>query len=320
MMRHRSGKPFTDRRDHYQEVTDSIVAALEQGRRPWRQPWQNGASGAPMNPTTGRRYHGINVVVLAMTAFGLGGDPRFCSYKQAADCGWQVRKGERGTTVFFFKRMLVEDRTAPPEAEDRTKAVPLLRAYTVFNGQQIEGMPPYVAPSIEQQPWRRPEATDIILANSKAVVGYGGDRAFYSLSDDRIQLPYPVSFDSAQAFASVAMHELAHWSGHPSRLDRAMLCKFGSELYSQEELRAELASVFIGSALNLPCDIPNHAMYIADWSRKLKEDRREIFRAAADAQRIADYLLAFHPDYAASEPLDADPGDAGEAAPLAEAA
>ena len=319
MMKHRSGKPFTDRRDHYQEVTDRIVAALDAGTRPWHQPWENGAPGMPVNATTGRRYHGINVLLLAMTSFALGGDPRFCSYKQAADRGWQVRKGERGTTVFFFKRMLVEDRDAAPDAEDRTKAIPMLRAYTVFNGAQIEGIPAYVAPDAREVPWRRPEAADLILTNSKAVVRIGGDKAFYSPSLDYIQLPEPASFHSAQDFAATALHEAAHWSGASHRLNRDLTNRFGSAGYAQEELRAELASVFIGAELGLPCDIPNHANYLASWARKLKEDKREIFRAAADAQRIADYLLTFHPDYAEAA---AAPGNDEEAASpeMAEAA
>lgn len=325
MMKHRSGKPFTDRRDHYQEVTDRIVAALEAGTRPWQQPWENGAPGAPVNATTGRRYHGINTLILTMTSFALGGDPRFCSYKQAADRGWQVRKGERGTTVFFFKRMLVEDRDAAADAEDRTKAFPLLRAYTVFCGSQIDGIPAYVAPDARELPWCRPEAADLILANSKAVVRLGGDRAFYSPSLDTIQLPEPASFRSPQDFAATALHEAAHWSGAPHRLDRDLTARFGSAAYAQEELRAELASVFIGAELGLPCDIPNHASYVASWARKLREDKREIFRAAADAQRIADYLLAFHPDYAAAEGAspapDGEVGSEGESQPeLAEAA
>lgn len=306
MMKHRSGKPFTDRRDHYQEVTDRIVAALESGTRPWCQPWDNGLPGMPLNGATGRRYHGINVLLLAMTSFALGGDPRFCSYKQAVDRGWQVRKGEKGTTVFFFKRMLVEDRDAAPDAEDRTKAIPMLRAYTVFNGAQIEGIPAYVAPDVTEAPWRRPEATDIILTNSKAVVRTGGDKAFYSPSLDYIQLPEPASFHSPEAFAATALHEAAHWSGAKHRLDRDLSGRFGAAAYAQEELRAELASVFLGGTLGIPCDIPNHANYIASWVKKLKEDKREIFRAAADAQRIADYLLAFHPDYAEDTPDEAD--------------
>jgi len=212
MIKHRNGKQFTDRRDHYQEVTDRIVAALESGTKPWQQPWTNGSPGMPVNATSGRRYHGINVLLLAMTSFALGGDPRFCSYKQAADRGWQVRKAERGTTVFFFKRMLVEDRGAAPDAEDRTKTVPMLRAYTVFNGSQIEGIPAYVAPDVSDAPWRRPQAADIILTNSKAVIRLGGDRAFYSPSLDFIQLPEPVSFDTPAAFASTALHEAAHYA------------------------------------------------------------------------------------------------------------
>jgi antirestriction protein ArdC len=298
MMKHRSGKPFSDWRDHYQEVTDRIVAALENGSRPWQQPWKNGAPGMPINATTGRRYHGINVLLLSMTCFALGGDPRFCSYKQASDRGWQVRKGERGTTIFFFRRMLVEDRGAAPDAEDRTKAIPMLRAYTVFNGSQIDGIPNHIASDRTKAPWQRPEAADVILTNSKAVIRFGGDRAFYSPSLDSIQLPEPASFHSPEAFAATALHEAAHWSGAKSRLDRDLTGRFGSAHYAQEELRAELASVFIGGVLDLPCDIPNHVNYIASWAAKLKEDKREIFRAAADAQRIADYLLAFHPAYA----------------------
>jgi antirestriction protein ArdC len=298
MSKNRSVMPHPDRRDHYQEVTNQIITALEAGIRPWRQPWKSGSPGMPINATTGQVYHGVNVLVLAMTSFALGGDPRFCSYKQAADRGWHVRKGERGTTVFFFKRMLAQDRNAAPEAEDRTKAIPMLRAYTVFNGSQIEGIPDYVAPNVTDEPWRRPEAADTILRNSKAVIKFGGDRAFYSPTHDFIQLPPPSSFESPEAFASVALHEASHWSGSRDRLDRDLTGRFGSTGYCQEELRAELASVFLGKVLDLPCDIPNHANYIGSWIEKLKSDKREIFRAASDAQRIADYLLAFHPDYA----------------------
>src|ERR1700709_346471 len=112
MMKHRSGKPFTDRRDHYQEVTDQIIAALKAGTRPWRQPWKSGSPGLPINATTGRPYHGINVLVLAMTSFALGGDPRFCSYKQASDRGWQVRHGRSRKATALSQRMLVADRDA----------------------------------------------------------------------------------------------------------------------------------------------------------------------------------------------------------------
>jgi antirestriction protein ArdC len=158
-------------------------------------------------------------------------------------------------------------------------------------------MPAYVAPNVTEAPWRHPEAADIILTNNKAIIRFGGDRAFYSPALDFIQLPEPVSFESPEVFACTALHEATHCSGAKDRLNRDLTGRFGSNAYAQEELRAELASVFIGSTLNLPCDIPNHANYIASWAKNLRENKREIFRAAADAQRIADYLLALHPDY-----------------------
>ncbi len=314
MAKQPSRKPFTEHRDHHQEVTDRIIAALESGTKPWQQPWSRDAAAcplAPMNPTTGRKYHGINTLVLAMSAFALGGDPRFCSYKQAGGRGWQVKRGERGTTVFFFKRMEVENRDAPPEAEDRTKRVPLLRAYTVFNGAQLEGVPPYVAPTPAEAPWRRPEAADVILRNSGAYIRIGGDRAFYSPATDHIQLPPEESFKSPQGWAAIALHEAAHWTGAPHRLNRELRNSFGSDNYAREELRAEMASAMIGTELGLPCDLPNHASYVASWLNTLRQDKREIFRAAADAQRIADYLLAFHPDHAGRFSADTV-GSAGE--------
>lgn len=138
-------------RDHYQDVTDRIVAALEKGAVPWRRPWDPDKAAGPLSPinaATGRRYRGINVLLLGMSQFSFAsGDPRFCSYKQAKDRGWQVRAGERGATVFFYKQLSVEDRDAPADAEERTRRIPLLRAYTVFNASQIDGIPAFVPPT-----------------------------------------------------------------------------------------------------------------------------------------------------------------------------
>ena len=319
MKTQRADRPVIEHRDHYQEITSRIVAALESGTKPWRQPWDNAKAGGPtlpVNATTGRPYHGINVLVLAMSAFAFGrGDPRFCSYKQAADRGWQVRKGERGTQIFFFKRMEVADRDAPAGAEERTKRIPMLRSYTVFNGAQIDGIPPWQAPDVAEVPWRCPEAADLILHNSGARVHCGGSRAFYSPANDIICHPPLSSFDSPEAFGVTMLHELGHWTSHEDRLNRDVRNKFGSEKYAQEELRAELASVFIGATLGLPCDIPNHADYIAAWVEVLKNDKREIFRAASEAQRIANYLLAFHPDYAQAHPAASAEADGAEHGP-----
>ncbi len=299
----------TDRpaaRDHYAEVTAQVVAALEAGTLPWRRPWDQDEAGAgplaPRNAVSGRHYRGVNVLILGMTGMAFAGsDPRWLTYRQAEAMGWQVRRGERGTRVFFFRKLTVPDRGAAPEldeGEGGSRTVPLLRAFTVFHASQVDGIPAFEAPSLEEASWRTPEAADIIMRESGAVFREGGDRAFYCPSTDHIQLPPRVSFETPEGFAATALHELGHWSGAPSRLDRDLTGRFGSHAYAQEELRAELASCFIGTELGLPCDIPNHASYIESWVRVLRGDKREIFRAAADAQRIADYLLDFHPEHA----------------------
>ncbi|MGB5083331.1 MAG: zincin-like metallopeptidase domain-containing protein [Methylocystis silviterrae] len=312
------------RRDHYQEITDRIVAALETGVAPWRKPWDPDKAGGPLSPinaATGRRYRGINVVLLGMSQFSFAsGDPRFCSYKQAKEKGWQVREGERGTTVIFYKQLHVEDRDAPADAEDRTRRIPLLRAYTVFNASQIDGIPAFVPPTVEEAPWRRFDAADIIMRNSKAVVRIGGDRAFYSPATDHIQLPVEHAFRSPAGLAAVQIHELSHWSGASHRLNRDLTGGFASPNYAKEELVADIASCLVNSELGLPTDIENHASYVASWIKHLKDDKREIFRAAAAAQKAADYCLAFHPDFAESELDQPTDHESDDTATLAEAA
>jgi antirestriction protein ArdC len=284
-------------RDPMQEFADRIVAELEKGVKPWVRPWdpeKTGGPQAPINPVTGKRYHGVNVLILGMDIRAFqSGDPRWMTYQQAHEKHWQVRKGERATTIFFTKPFEVED----DEAEDGKKTIRVLKHYAVFHASQIDGIPAYKAPGVEEAPWTRPEAADIILKNSGANIRIGGDRAFYSPATDHIQLPPEHAFRGPPEFATTALHELGHWTGAASRLNRDMLSRFGSASYAMEELRAELASAFVASELGIPTDIPQHASYIADWLKPLKEDKREIFRAAADAQKIANMVLGFHPDY-----------------------
>jgi antirestriction protein ArdC len=293
-------------RDHYQEVTDRIIAALEAGTPPWRKPWDPDKAGGPAMPrnaATGHRYRGINVLTLGMSPLAFtSGDPRWATYKQSEERGWQVRKGERGTTGFFFRRLEIRDDTKPEDDEDSVRRIPLLRAFTLFHASQIDGIPDYVPPTIEQAPWRAPEATEIIIANSGAVVRFGGDRAFYSPTTDHIQMPPHAAFATAERFCGTLIHEAGHWTGAESRLNRDLRNAFGSHDYAREELRVELGSVMVCAELSISdCEFSNNAAYIASWLERLRSDRKEIFRAAADAQRIADYLLAFHPDYANSQ-------------------
>jgi antirestriction protein ArdC len=292
-----------ERRDHYTDVTDRMIAALEAGTPPWRKPWDPDKAGGPAMPcnaVTGARYRGINTIVLGMSPLAFGSsDPRWATYKQSADRGWQVKKGERGTTAYFFKRLEVRDDRGDSgdSGEEGTKRIPLLRAFTLFHVSQIEGAPEFVPPTVAEAPWRAPDGVETIVGNSGAVVRIGGERAFYSPVTDHIQIPPRHAFHSASGWSSTILHEMSHWSGAESRLNRDLRNKFGSHDYAREEVRVEIAQHFVCSELGLPCDFDNTTAYLASWLETLKSDRKEVFRAAADAQRIADYLLSFHPAY-----------------------
>lgn len=290
-------------RDHYAEITEQIIAALEAGTPPWRQPWDNAGAGGPsmpQNAATGAHYRGINVLTLGMSPLAfMTGDPRWATYKQAQERGWQVKKGSHGVTGFFYKRIEIgRDSGTDEEAGDSGKWFPLLRSFILFHASQIDGIPYYVPPGVAEAPWRAPESAETIVRNSRAKIRIGGERAFYSPATDHIQMPPQGAFRSPAAWASVQLHELAHWSGSTTRLDRDLSGGSGSTNYAREELRAEIAQVMICAELGIPeCDFTNGAAYVAHWVSKLRDDKKEIFRAAADAQRIADYLLAFHPEF-----------------------
>jgi len=287
-------------RDPMQEFADPVVTELEKGVKPWVRPWDPDKAGgpqAPFNPVTGKHYHGVNVLILGMDLRAFeSGDPRWMTYQQAQEKNWQVRKGERSTSIFLAKPLEIDD----DEKEDGRKTIKLLKHYAVFHASQIDGIPPHKVPTIEEAPWTRPEAADIIMRNSGAVIRIGGDRAFYSPTTDHLQLPPESAFNGPAEYATTGLHELGHWTGYPSRLNRPLQNRFGSAAYAMEELRAEMASAFVASVIGIPTDIPQHASYLSSWIKALKDDKREIFRAAADAQRIADMELGFHPDYAAT--------------------
>ncbi len=302
---HRASGTDQAPRDHYQEVTDRVVAALEAGTLPWRRPWVSSHAttmpGMPCNAISGRTYRGVNAVLLAMTQFAHASeDPRWLTYLQASEHGCQVRRGERGTPVIFFKRLDVADsgHEGSGDGEVTARRIPMLRSFTVFHASQVDGLPEYQAPTPEAAPWRRPEAVEVIVAASGVPVRFGGNRAAYSPALDAIAMPPPAAFRTPEGFAATLAHELGHASGHESRLARDLGGRFGSHLYSYEELVAELISLTVCSTLGLACDVENHASYLQSWLDVLREDRRAIFRAAAAAQKAADWMLSLHPDYA----------------------
>ncbi len=276
--------------DIYTRVTERIVASLEAGVPPWIQPWADSDDGLPSNAATARRYRGINVLLLHLEAQLRGfRDSRWLTCRPPALPGGHVRKGEHGAPIVFFRWREVPDADRP-EGEPEPRVVPMLRTFTVFNVGQIEGLPPELVRKPEPPPWSPVEEAEHVVACSGAVVREDGNRAFYSPTDDSIQLPPRSSFDAADAFYATLLHELSHWTGHPTRCNRPLGRRHGLEAYAFEELVAEMGAAFLCAHCALPARL-EHATYIEAWLQALRGDRRLIFTAAAKAQAAADFVL-----------------------------
>ncbi|OJU50115.1 MAG: antirestriction protein [Mesorhizobium sp. 61-13] len=291
-----------ERKDIYQRVTDSIIAELEKGVRPWLKPWNaDHAAGRITRPlrANGIPYRGINVLMLWAAATERGYTaPLWLTYKQAQELGAQVRKGEKGSLVVYANTI---KRTEQDEATgaDMEREIPFMKGYTVFNAEQVDGLPAHFY--AVQEPALEPEArisrVETFFAFVGADIREGGNQAFYSMAEDRVQMPPFVAFKEPEAYYATLAHELCHWTKHPKRLDRDFGRKrWGDEGYAMEELVAELGAAFVCADLSLtPQPRAEHASYIASWLKALKDDKRAIFVAAAHAQRAADYLAGRQP-------------------------
>jgi len=246
----------------------------------------------------------MNALWLAMQGHE---DPRWMTLKQASFNHWTVEKGAKATLINFVKqtdiRPLLDDQGQPVLKENgkpQTQTVkldkPIITTAFVFNGEQIKGIPEWKEAydeKIATRQWTPIERAELILADSQAEIRHGGNQAFYQPAKDFIQLPNKEQFDAAAKYYATALHELGHWSGHESRLDRPMNDKFGTPDYAREELRAEIASLMIGSELNIGHDFGQHAAYVDNWIEVLEKEPNEIFKASADAQKIFDFVLGF---------------------------
>jgi antirestriction protein ArdC len=281
--------------DAYQVITDRIIAQLEKGVVPWQKPWQGGEQ-MPRNLVSGREYRGVNVFLLHAMCYE---SPFWLTYKQASALGGHVKKGEHACPVVFWKRLDVTDNTEPTGK----KAIPFLRYYSVFNVAQCEDIPPDKIPVLngsQREHCPITEAENIVAAMpKKPEIRHGGGRACYSPSLDCVTIPKPEQFVSGQDYYSVLFHELTHSTGHASRLNRKGVSgsdgewsAFGSTPYACEELVAEMGAAFLsGHAGIVERTLDNSAAYIQSWLARLKEDRRLIVQAAAQAQKAADFIL-----------------------------
>ena len=283
----------------YQEVTEAIITELEKGAAPWVKPWKNGSKPKggimPANAVTGRSYSGINVPILWMAAEAKGYEQhRWMTFKQSLSAGGAVRKGEKGTTVVFTKKITVEEESDDNDNDKKSRDVAMLKTFTVFNVAQIDSLDeqPVLPAEPEIEPYPHLQQVGKFIAATGADIRYGGDRACYVPSRDLICMPPLSAFRSPEQFRATELHELAHWSGASQRLDRDLSGRFGSQSYAAEELVAELTTAFLCAHLGVIGEL-RHAGYIDSWLTLLRGDRRAIFTAASKASQAADYLRAF---------------------------
>lgn len=291
------------RKDIHTRVTERIIADLEQGVRPWEKPWSTETLGGriarPLRHT-GEPYRGINVVMLWMAGAAEGfRSPSWMTYRQAQKIGGQVRKGEKGSPVVYVNTI-----TRTEEDDDGTEVtreIPFMKGYTVFNADQIDGLDDsyYAAPEPRfASSFARIDHAERFFDAIQADIRFRGTRAFYAQGDDYIQLPPVEAFADAEGYYATLAHEAAHWTKHPSRLNRDLGGKrWGDDGYAREELVAELAAAFLCADLEITPEIrEDHAAYLDHWLKVLKQDNKAIFSAAAHAQRASDYLHGLQPD------------------------
>jgi antirestriction protein ArdC len=285
------------RTDIYEKITNQIVSELEKGARPWLKPWNaEHARGRITRPLRGNGvpYQGINVLMLWSAAMDKGyAAPTWMTFKQALELKAHVRKGEQGSLVVYADK-IIRAETDAVTGDSCEYAIPFMKGYTVFNVEQIDGLPErfYAKAEPRTESVQRIARVETFFAATGATVRHGGNMAFYSVTHDHIQMPPIEAFRDSESYYATLAHETIHSTRHPSRLERDFGRKrFGDEGYAMEELVAELGSAFLSADLELTPEVrDDHAAYIASWIKVLKNDKRAIFSAASYAQRAADFL------------------------------
>ncbi|WP_299652734.1 zincin-like metallopeptidase domain-containing protein [uncultured Jannaschia sp.] len=295
----------TQKLDVATEVTNEIIALLEKGTMPWRQPWRIAGGGVPLRHN-GERYQGINAFLLGLRATMMGySSPYWMTFAQAKSLDASVRRGERSSIVVYYgtaKKRGAEksDEGSDAGGEDDGReggSYRFLKSYRVFHVSQIEGLDASYHPEPEGDPSDGPTMDPDAQAFFDAIdidVRYGGDRACYIPSLDQVHMPPLDRFESAGAFMSTLTHEMSHATKAKHRLDRSFgVSSFGNEAYAKEELVACVSEALMGQRMGFYADhIDNHAAYISSWIQVLKTDTRFLFTAAAHAQRAVDFLVA----------------------------
>ena len=262
-----------EKSDVYTRVTDKIIAELEKGVRPWMKPWNaEHAAGRITKPLrfNGQAYNGINILMLWSAAMEKDfSAPIWMTFRQARELGGNVRKGEKGELVVYANKLIRTEEN--DRGEEVEHAIPYMKGYTVFNVEQIEGLPAHYYQLAEAtlDPVQRIEHAEKFFAATGADIRHGGNQAYYAVGDDRVQLPPFESFRDAESYYATMAHEVAHWTRHPKRLDRSFGRKsWGDAGYAQEELVAELGAAFLCADLEITPEVrDDHVAYIESWLR-----------------------------------------------------
>ncbi|WP_240140977.1 ArdC family protein [Sphingobacterium bovisgrunnientis] len=285
-------------------VANNIIKKLEQGTAPWQLPWNsNGPSFMlPYNALTGNRYKGINILSLLSAQRE---DPRWLTFKQADSQGYSVKKGEKATLIQYVKThdyftsrdqqgKIITQEDGKPLKEFQKLKTPIITTAWVFNAQQINGIEPLIIKEPKISNWENLQRVENLIIASKANISHNNeDRAYYNSKTDQIVMPKRNQFDSADKYYATVLHEMGHWTSHKDRLNRDIFNRIGTQEYAREELRAEIASMLIGHELNIGHDPGQHIAYVESWIQLLKDKPYEIHAAAADAEKILNYIMAF---------------------------
>lgn len=300
--REKQHKQGERRKPFHERFAEKVISLLEQGTAPWQKPWEPARGMSFHNPASGTVYRGVNRLNLAISSLENGfDDPRWMTMRQANEQGYRIKKGSRSTPIVYYSFTREQDKLddagrpllgedGKPERETVLLERPVVRFSRVFNGSQVDGLPPLELPA-KRYEWEPQERAEALLKASGAVIKHDqADKAFYRPSTDEIHLPPRSSFDAGDKYYATALHELGHWTGHASRLDREFGPR-GTQAYAKEELRAEIASWMLGEDIGVGHDPGQHAAYVQNWIQALKEDPHEIIHACRAAEHIRDYVL-----------------------------
>ncbi len=329
-----TGKAMTAE-EHHRRFADRLIEQIKRGAAPWQKPWKPGERILPCNLDTDRPYSGGNSLHLAVVAQDRGySDTRWGTHRQIQAQGGRIRKGERGTRILSFqdhRSIAVKDPQGRPVTDEQGRRVyryerlstPWIKRYAVLNAEQAGGFPSRPSPAVEPI-WKAHQEAEKVLDESQIKIRHvGRDRAYYHLGNDEIVFPERGQFPSASHYYQTALHELGHSTGHPERMNRESLllgleASFGSQAYAKEELRAEISAMMTGDWVEIGHDPSRGAAYVENWVAVLQEDPREIRRAAADAQKISDFILVRTRERAAERELTPTKSAASWTPPVAE--